>query len=84
MTRAWYEFSYVHYKSMKTQQRRSSMAETNTWIMKSAELQQQLLCSSFSHISNRCKDAKDVYFGMLGYEIVMNSKHWCGLSPDER
>lgn len=44
-------------------------------VEKSTELERRLHRTSLSNMENRRKDAKDVYFGMLGYDITMYMKH---------
>lgn len=51
-----------------------SMSDTNADISKSSELQLHHRCTALSHIANRRKDARDIYFSMLRYDITMYDK----------
>lgn len=44
-------------------------------VAKRTKLQKILLSTSLVHMENRWKEENDVYFGMLGYDISLYTKH---------
>lgn len=44
--------------------------------LKGRELHRHLRRTSFSYMDNHRKDAKDVYFRILWYDIAAYEKHW--------
>lgn len=69
MIRSLYEFVFIHFKTMKLTQPPVSMKGMKKEELKSKELLRRLPRTSVSHMENLREDAKDVYFGLLGYDI---------------
>lgn len=66
----FYEFGFKHYKTMDGAQRRIRMTYMKAEICKIRSLQRRLQTSSLSNMANRRKDAKDLYFGLLTYDLA--------------
>lgn len=75
MMRALYEFGYIHYKTMKLPQPRISIKDMKKKVLKTKALQRRLRRTSLLYMANWRKDAKDVYYGLLIYDIAIYTKH---------
>lgn len=75
MIQALYDFGYIHYQTMQEPNALLHMTAMKDEIMKRQKLQKHLRCTSLSHMANRLKDAKDVYFGTLCHDIATYAKH---------
>lgn len=82
LIRALYEVGYIHHKALHDSKTHITLMGMKVGVEKSGEMQQRLRFTSLSHMDNRGKDAKDVYFGMLGYDIGTYANHLKGLSRE--
>lgn len=80
LIRELYEFGYIDQNTLHDSNTHIMLTYMKLEVEKSGEPHLRSLCSSLSHMSNRSKDAKDVYFGILGYDIRMYPKYSQDLS----
>ena len=76
LNRALYEFTFIRMRTSYTGQESIGLSTVKEEVGKSNELQRRLRATSQAHIANRRKEAKDVYFGILGYDVATYTKHW--------
>lgn len=66
MLRVSYEFGFINYKTMEGAHPCMCMTDMKREVGKSKSSQRHMRIASLSHMDNMRKEAKNVYFGMLG------------------